>query len=46
MKQEALELGANSVFNIKFETASISKGSQEAIGSIEVLVYGSAIKHD
>ncbi len=44
MKQEAQNLGANSVFNIKFETSSISKGAQDRIGSIEVLVYGSAIK--
>ena len=44
MKSNASAIGANTVFNIKFETASISKGASGNIGSIEVLVYGSAIK--
>jgi len=44
MKDEAKQLGANMIFNMKFETTSISKGAGNAIGSVEVLVYGSAIK--
>jgi len=44
MKEEAKELGANQIFNVKFETASISKGASGNIGSVEVFVYGSAIK--
>ena len=36
-------LGAEMVFNIKLETASISKGRRNAIGSVEVLAYGTAI---
>ena len=44
MKQQAQSLGANQVINVKFETSSISKGAQGNLGSIEVLVYGSAIK--
>jgi uncharacterized protein YbjQ (UPF0145 family) len=43
MKQEADLLGATMVFNIKLETASISKGRKKKIGAIEVLAYGTAI---
>lgn len=43
MKEEAERLGAGFVFNVKMETSSISKGSQNSIGSIEVLAYGTAI---
>ena len=44
MKEEAKRLGANHIFNVRFETASISQGAQGALGSVEVLVYGSAVK--
>jgi uncharacterized protein YbjQ (UPF0145 family) len=44
MKQHAQQLGANQILNVKFETSSISKGAEGNIGSIEVLVYGSAVK--
>ena len=44
MKSEAKKLGAEQIFNIRFETSSISKGASNNLGSIEVLVYGSAIK--
>jgi len=43
MQQEAKRLNADYVFNIKMETSSISKGSQNSIGSVEVLAYGTAI---
>jgi len=43
MKKDASEKGANRIFNVKFETSSISKGANGGVGSIEVLVYGSAI---
>ncbi len=43
MKQEAKRLNADYVFNIKMETSSISKGSENSIGSVEVLAYGTAI---
>jgi len=43
MKAEARELGADSIFNVKFETSSISKGGNDTLGSIEVLVYGTAL---
>ncbi len=44
MKANAQELDANMIFNVKFETASISKGARDTIGSVEVYVYGSAVK--
>ena len=43
MKQQAEVLGAEMVFNVKYETASISKGQGNTIGSIEVLAYGTAL---
>ena len=44
MKEQAQEKGANMIFNVKFETASISKGAKQSIGSVEVFAYGSAIQ--
>ena len=43
MKEQAQRKGANMVINIKIETSSISKGRKGAIGSIEVLAYGTAV---
>lgn len=43
LKQQAAALGADMVFNVKYETASISKGAGNSIGSIEVLAYGTAL---
>lgn len=42
MKQQAKEINADMIFNIKLETSSISKNARGAIGSIEVLAYGTA----
>lgn len=42
MKEEARALGANLIFNVKFETASIYKGSKNQIGAVEVYAYGTA----
>ena len=44
MKEEARSQGANHIFNVRFETAAISQGAQGALGSVEVLVYGSAVQ--
>ncbi|RBP47104.1 YbjQ family protein [Arenicella xantha] len=44
MKHEAHQAGANHVFNVRFETSSISKGESGTLSSVEVLVYGSAVK--
>lgn len=35
--------GANQIINVRLETASISKGNNSAIGSVEVLAYGTAL---
>ena len=43
MKAQAEEMGAEYVFNVKYETASISKGRNNTIGSVEVLAYGTAL---
>ena len=43
MKQQAADLGASMVFNVKYETASISKGRRDTIGRIEVLANGTAL---
>ena len=44
MKEDAQSLGAKMIFNIKLETASISKNQRNNnIGSVEVLAYGTAI---
>ena len=38
MKQQANDSGANKIFNIKLETASISKNARGNIGAVEVLM--------
>ncbi len=43
MKQEAADLGAAMVVNVKLETASISKGNKGQIGAVEVYAYGTAL---
>lgn len=43
MQAQAYAMGAEYVFNVKYETASISKGRKNAIGSVEVLAYGTAL---
>jgi uncharacterized protein YbjQ (UPF0145 family) len=43
MKEQAEAAGAKLVFNVKYETASISKGRRNTVGSVEVLAYGTAL---
>jgi uncharacterized protein YbjQ (UPF0145 family) len=43
MKEEAHGKGAKSIFNVKIETSSISRGRRGQIGSVEVLAYGTAV---
>ena len=43
MKEQAIAQGAIVVTNVRIETSSISKGQGKAIGSIEVLAYGTSI---
>lgn len=35
--------GADEIVNLRLETASISKGANNSIGSVEVLAYGTAV---
>ncbi len=43
MQNEARVIGASMIFNMRFETSSISKGSRNAVGTVEVLAYGTAV---
>lgn len=43
MKENALRVGATMVINVRLETASISKGQGDQIGSVEVYAYGTAL---
>jgi len=43
MKEEAIAHGAHMIFNLKVETSSIHKGRRNAVGSVEVLAYGTAL---
>ncbi|MFY0664970.1 MAG: YbjQ family protein [Natronospirillum sp.] len=45
LREQARALGATHVYNLKFETAAISgRGRQAGIGSLEVFVYGTAVR--
>ena len=43
MKEDARRCNAAQIFNVKLETASISKGAGSSIGSVEVFAYGTAL---
>lgn len=43
MKEDAIRIGAGQVFNVKLETASITKGASQQIGCVEVIAYGTGI---
>ena len=43
MKESAHKKGASMIINVRLETASISKGRKQQIGSVEVYAYGTAI---
>ena len=43
MKEQAKTKGAEMVINVRLETASISKGKGDQIGSVEVYAYGTAL---
>jgi len=42
MKEQARDMGARIICNVKLETSSISKGGRNSIGSVEILAYGTA----
>jgi len=43
MKEEAQDIDAAYVFNVKYETSSISGRQGKGVGSVEVLAYGTAL---
>lgn len=43
MQEQAASIGAEAVINMKFETARVSGNAAQAIGSVEVLAYGTAL---
>lgn len=43
MKEDARSKNAKMVFNVKYETSSISKGVKNTVGAVEMLVYGTAL---
>lgn len=43
MQAEARELGAEAIFNLRFETSRVSGDASRGIGSMEVLAYGTAL---
>jgi len=43
MKKQARMLGAQAVFNVRFETSSLSEGNPKALFSAEMICYGTAI---
>jgi len=43
MQQQAAELGAKTIINLKFETSRVSGSAGQGIGSVEVLAYGTAL---
>lgn len=43
MQEEARALGAEAVFNLKFETSRIGQNAGKSLGSVEVLAYGTAL---
>lgn len=45
MKDEAKSLGANMVVNVKIETATINNSKNQSTAMVEVLAYGTAVKH-
>ncbi|QIZ76176.1 YbjQ family protein [Ferrimonas lipolytica] len=46
MKQEAEQLGANAVFNMRIETSAIGQGDDKSQVSVEVYAYGTAVVSD
>lgn len=45
MKEDAIAMGAQMIINVKLETSSISKGSGDQVGAVEVYAYGTALKN-
>ncbi|MEA5470563.1 YbjQ family protein [Spirulina sp. 06S082] len=44
LKEEAIAWGATQVLNVRYETATIGNSSKQGVASLEVIVYGTAIR--
>lgn len=44
MKEAARRKGADSVWNLRLETASIYKGAAGSVGAVEIIAYGTAVR--
>ena len=45
MLQEAEQLGADAVFNVRFETSTVNSGEKrKSSGGVELIAYGTAVK--
>jgi uncharacterized protein YbjQ (UPF0145 family) len=45
LRMKEMSKGADIIMNLRLETSSISKGRKKAVGSIEVLAYGTAVTY-
>jgi len=45
MKEDAMAQGYEHIFNVKLETASITKGNKGTVGCVEVFAYGTGIRY-
>lgn len=46
MLQDAERLGANAVYNVRFETSTVSSGEKrKSSGGVELIAYGTAVKY-
>ncbi|ASP39040.1 hypothetical protein CHH28_10275 [Bacterioplanes sanyensis] len=43
LQEDAKRVGADAVYNLKFETSRIGQNAGNALGSVEVLAYGTAL---
>lgn len=43
MQEKAQSLGAQTVYNVKYETSRIGDNAGQGLGSVEVLAYGTAL---
>ena len=43
MQDEARQLGAETIYNVKYETSRIGENAAKGLGSVEVLAYGTAL---
>ncbi|MGH1486393.1 MAG: YbjQ family protein [Cellvibrionaceae bacterium] len=46
MKEDARKRGLNTIVNVKLETSSITKGTKNQVGAVEVYAYGTGLVTD